>query len=250
VTITLGTQVLTLTVRAGGGDYATFPAGTIGGPVKITGTVPVLAAQRVLFYSTFNEDPAQSPKKAQKKSYINWFDNATPGMINDNIHVVNTGAVTAAVSVTLGTVTNVLSIPAGGQAYTTFAANSIGGPITIVADQNVLASQRVLYYQSFNEVLSNANAATTLRLMWYDTATVGMTTNNIHILNTGSVTATVTITVPTYPAKTFTVSAGAEVYVNLPSGTIGGPVNIASDQPVLAAQRILYYATFNEVAAQ
>jgi hypothetical protein len=252
VTITLpGATTQTLTLTAGQEGYATFPNGTIGGPVKITSTQPVLGAQRVLFYETFNEEPAQSPKKAVKTSALNWFDNATPGMSTDNIHIVNTSGATATVSVTLGSQTKVVTIGAGAQAYTTFAANSIGGPITISADQNVLSSQRVLYYQSFNEVLANgpANAGTTLRLMWYDTATWGMTTNNIHVLNTGTASATVTINVQGVTASK-TIAAGAEDYLNLPSGTIGGPVFISSTQPVIAAQRVVYFATFNEVAAQ
>jgi hypothetical protein len=37
--------------------------------------------------------------------------------------------------------------------------------------------------------------------------------------------------------------------VTFPPGSIGGPVTIASDQPVLAAQRIQYYRTFSEVPA-
>jgi hypothetical protein len=32
-----------------------FPAGTIGGPVTVTSNVPVLASQRVQYYSSFNE---------------------------------------------------------------------------------------------------------------------------------------------------------------------------------------------------
>lgn len=253
VTITLpGAPTQTVTLTAGAGGYATFPNGTIGGPVKITSTQPILGAQRVLFYQTFNEEPAQSPKKAQKTSALNWFDNATPGMTTDNIHIVNPNDSTATVTVTLGSVTKTVTVAAGAQTYTTFAANSIGGPVSISADLNVLASQRVLFNQSFNEVLSNgkSNAATTLRLMWYDTATAGMTTNNIHVLNTGASSATVTVNVPGYATVSKAIAAGTEDYLALPSGTIGGPVFISSTQPVLAAQRVLYFATFNEVPAQ
>jgi len=33
-----------------------------------------------------------------------------------------------------------------------FAAGSLGGPVTITSSQPVLAAQRVQYFQSFNEV--------------------------------------------------------------------------------------------------
>ena len=48
---------------------------------------------------------------------------------------------------------------------------------------------------------------------------------------------------------TFPLGAGAESYATFPTGTIGGPVTVNSDQPVLASQRVQYYQTFNEVWA-
>jgi hypothetical protein len=44
-----------LTVGPGRLAYVTFPAGTIGGPVTISASQPVLASQRVQYYSSFNE---------------------------------------------------------------------------------------------------------------------------------------------------------------------------------------------------
>jgi hypothetical protein len=44
-----------LNVAAGAEGYATFPHGTIGGPVTVTSTQPVLASQRVQFNQSFNE---------------------------------------------------------------------------------------------------------------------------------------------------------------------------------------------------
>jgi len=50
-----GVPSQTATVAAGGEGYVTFPAGTIGGPVTITSTQPILASQRVQYFSSFNE---------------------------------------------------------------------------------------------------------------------------------------------------------------------------------------------------
>ena len=46
-----------------------------------------------------------------------------------------------------------------------------------------------------------------------------------------------------------TAAAGGEIHVTFPAGKIGGPVSISSTQPVLAAQRVQSYQSFNEVSA-
>jgi hypothetical protein len=86
-----------------------------------------------------------------------WFDKASPGMFNDNIHLVNPGVSSATVTVSLTGVTpvNVTLLP-GAESYVTFPSGSIGGPVSIISTQAVLASQRVQYYQTFNEVPSSS----------------------------------------------------------------------------------------------
>src|SRR5437868_3845432 len=241
------------TVAPGAGTYVTFPAGTIGGPVTVTSDQPILASQRVQFYSSFNEVWAQGAGQAATTSYLNWYDKASPGMNNDNIHLMNPGGSTATVTVTLaGATTQMVDVGAGAGAYVTFPKGSIGGPVVVSSTQPVLASQRVQYYSSFNEVWaqSAAQAATTSYVNWYDKASAGMNNDNIHLLNPGSVSATVTVSLPGATAVVATVDAGAEGDVNFPQGTIGGPVTVSSTQPVLASQRVQYYQTFNEVSAQ
>ena len=117
--------------------------------------------------------------------------------------------------------------------------------------QPVLASQRVQYYNTFNEVWaeSEAQAAMTSHVIWYDKASAGMLNDNIHLLNPGGVSAEVTVAVPGAAPRLVTVDAGMENYVTFPAGTIGGPVTVTSTQPVLASQRIQYYSSFNEVWA-
>jgi len=132
-----------------------------------------------------------------------------------------------------------------------FGVGKIGGPIKITASQPVLASQRVQYYASFNEVWAEGSAQALLssHLMWFDRATPGMVGDNIHVLNPGTATANVTVTLPGQNPIAFSIAAGSEVHVSFPHGVIGGPVTISSDQPVLAAQRVQYYQSFNEVPA-
>jgi hypothetical protein len=133
----------------------------------------------------------------------------------------------------------------------TFPPGTIGGAVTVSATQPVLASQRVQYYSSFNEVpaLNAARAATASYINWYDKASAGMVNDNIHLLNPGSASATVTVSLPGVPPQVVTVGPGSEVYITFPSGTIGGPLTVSSSQPVLASQRVQYYQTFNEIPA-
>ena len=76
-------------------------------------------------------------------------------MYNDSIHLLNPGATSANVTVTLpGAPSQNVTVAAGGETYVTFPAGSMGGPVTVTSSQPVLASQRVQYYSSFNEILA------------------------------------------------------------------------------------------------
>jgi hypothetical protein len=255
VTVSLpGASPQMATVAAGAETYVAFPRGTIGGPVTVSSTQPVLASQRVQYNQTFNEVWAASATQAATTSYLNWYDKASTGMLNANIHLLNPGAANASVTVSLpGAAAQTVSMAPGAETYVNFPGK-IGGPVTVSSTQPVLASERVQYYQSFNEVpaLIAAQAGTTRYLSWYDKASPGMVNDNIHLLNPGNTSADVTVSVPgtsSPTSLTVTVGPSAEAYVAFPAGTIGGPVKITSTQPVMASQRVQYYQTFNEIAA-
>jgi IPT/TIG domain/Cysteine-rich secretory protein family len=253
VTVSLpGATSQIATVAAGAETYVTFPAGTIGGPVKVSATSPVLASQRVQYYSSFNEVWAEIAGQAATTSYVNWYDSASAGMLDDHIHVVNSGSTGATVTVSIpGATSQVVAVGAGAEAYVAFPAGTIGGPVTVSSTQPVLASQRVQYYSTFNEVLAagSAQAGTTSHVTWYDKASPGMVNDNIHLLNPGGTSATVTVSLPGVTSQVVTVGPGAEAYVAFPAGTIGGPVTVTSTQPVVASQRVQYYSSFNEIWA-
>jgi hypothetical protein len=183
---------------------------------------------------------------------VNWYDKASPGMLNDNFHLLNPGLTSANVTVALpGGATSTVTVAAGAEAFVSFPVGTIGGPVKVTSSQPVLASQRVQYYQTFNEVWaeSAAQAATTSYVSWYDKASPGMFNDNIHLLNPGTASASVTVSLPGSTSQTVTVAAGAEAYVAFPAGTIGGPVKVTSAQAVLASQRVQYYSSFNEIWA-
>jgi hypothetical protein len=252
VTVSLpGTSPQTITIDSGTEQWVTFPQGTIGGPVTVSSNQPLLASQRVERYQSFNEIWAQSGSQASTRSYFNWFDNISPGMSSDNIHVLNPGSLSATVSISRpGSQAQAATIPAGGEIYFVQPTGPYGGPVTITSDQPVLASQRVHFYGSFSEVWSSAatQATTTGYFNWYDRASPGMYNDNIHVLNPGTTIASVTVSLPGYPSQMVTVAAGGEQYVNFGSA-IGGPITLTSTSPVLASQRVQYYSSFNEIWA-
>lgn len=130
-----------------------------GGPVRVTASAPVQVTLRVQYGSSFNETPAQDVQKAAKSLSMPWFDRVSSGgFLNDNIHVV---APSGALNPSQVTVSIPGCTPAAWQAapselvYGCAFGHGFGGPVTVSSTVPVLASQRVQFYQSFNE----ANAA-------------------------------------------------------------------------------------------
>ncbi len=241
---------ITTDVAAGGQTFVSWPQGTIGGPVRVStsSSTPVMASQRVQYNGTFNEVPARPAGDAATSLVFNWFDHASPGMWNDNIHLVNPGAAPASATVTVGSSSKTVTVPAGGTSYVGFPQGVIGGPVRVSADHAVLASQRVQYYDSFNEVLAvpASAAATSIWMPWYDSASPGMGGDNVHLLNPSpSATAHVTVAGPG-PTRTLDVPPGGEAWTSWPN-TIGGPVHVTSTgTAVIASQRVQFYGSFNE----
>jgi len=98
--------------------------------------------------------PAPTPSQASFQYYFTWFDRASsPGFKGDNIHVVDPGPSDANVTVRIpgcGDQSRTVSNSGGEQIFS--CPGGFGGPVTVSSNQPVLASQRVQYYQSFNEV--------------------------------------------------------------------------------------------------
>jgi hypothetical protein len=252
-----GATTATVSIAAGGTTYLTFPQGTIGGPVTVNSDQLVLASQRVEYNQSFNEVWSESAAQAATTSYINWYDKASTGFSNDNIHLLNPGLTNANVTVSLTgvSVTPVtVDVPAGSETYVNFPQGTIGGPVKIVVNSGpaILASQRVQYFSTFNEVWAQPAtlAATANFINWYDKASTGFVQDNVHLLNPGATVANVRVAVPNAATLTAVVAAGGETYVHFPQGTIGGPVMVTSDVAILSSQRVQYNNSFNEVWAQ
>lgn len=224
-----------------------------GGPVTVDSDTAILASQRVEFYRTFNEVLASKVGDAGTSWEFTWFDKvSSPGFKNDNVHIWVPGTTDANVAVDIpGCAEQDALITAGTEQFFS-CGTGFGGPVTVTSDQPVLSSQRVQFYQSFNEVpaMNPASAATSLALLWYDKiSSPGFLTDNIHITNPSTTTtANVTVSIPGCADQMVAVNPSSEQFVNCSTG-FGGPVLVTSDSPVLASQRVEFYQTFNEVIA-
>jgi hypothetical protein len=245
-TISLGSQTLNFSLAQGTQQYFHFPYPTIGGPVVVSGSGPLTVTQRVTYFRSFTEIPART--SADTSAWFNWYDNASPGMLNDNFHVFNPNPSPASVDLNVAGTDLWITVPAGSESHATFPKGTIGGPAHVRSDLPVIASQRVQYQQSFAEIagVPDSAAATSEYFNWYDNASPGMTADNVHVVNVGASTATVTINVAGTNSPTLTLNPGEEQHYSFPPHTIGGPVVVSSTQPIVASQRVDYYGAFME----
>jgi hypothetical protein len=254
---------MTVHVNSGQDGFFEFPSGTLGGPVQILTDKPVIATLRAWYYQSFNETPARRLSAAATTQYYPWYDLASAGTRADTIHITNesgqtaTGTITLVPDLALGSTAPApitVNVAPGLDAFYTFGAGAIGGPVKITTNVPVLSSLRAWFNQSFNETPAHpaSSAAMTQYFNWYDLASTGVRADTIHITNVSGATASGTVSIVPLSGSVptplnFTVANGADTFMEFPSGTIGGPVTISSDHPVITALRAWYYLSFNEV---
>src|SRR5438477_2182271 len=181
-------------------------------------------------------------------SYLNWYDNASVGFNADTIHVYNpTSSYIPGVSVSLaGVATHSTSMNPGQEWYTNFSGQ-LGGPVSI-SGAGTLASRRTQFNSSFDETNAVIAPSTDQFLPWFDKASVGFCSDNVHVTNSSSSSANATIAIPGMSASKL-IPSGKEWYFSWPAGTMNGPIEISSDVPVIASERVQYMHSFNEVNA-
>ena len=256
VTLKLGGQPdQTGAIDPGKEMYFTYPFGTIGGPLEVLSEQILVVSQRVVYFGSLNEIPAAASSAAGTSFWFPWYDRASPGMWNDNIHVLYpaaAGAPAANVVVTVpGAVPGRVSLNPGEEKYLAFGFGVVlGGPVHVTSDQPVLVSQRVQYNQSFNETPGTPDAqfSNTVVFNWYDHASPGFAADDVHVVNGGAATAHISVALLGYATQSLTLGPAQEGYVRW-SG-IGGPVVVSADQPVMATQRVNYYGAFKEYVGQ
>src|SRR5207248_2138321 len=165
------------TVTITGLGFCNFPSGVTFGGVPATGFVVnsdtsatavspahapgVVHVQVTTAGGTSNPTTLDQFTYGAFTSYFTWFDKASTGFLHDNIHLLNPGATPSTVAVSVQGGTPVVAVvQPGGSTYVTFPFGIIGGPVKIqvTAGPAVLASQRVQFQNTFNEVWASSAA--------------------------------------------------------------------------------------------
>src|SRR5258707_942582 len=120
------------------------------------------------------------------------------------------------------------------------------GPVQIVSDQNIVAAERVIYKvngsnTSFSEMLAlpNSQLDTTYWLPWYNNVDLD---TQLRLGNVSNSPATVHIFIggsEVTPLSGVTLAVGASTRMSY-GGVNNGPVQIVSDQNIVAAERVIY----------
>ena len=258
------------TLRELGGRWA-VPGTTYGNDIARLANEIRRFPPSGMMLGSFNEMPSAGDGMQAGAYYFPWYDSLPQdGMGGNWILVMNKGTGDATVEIYIGNEkmhdpgnpgNDFFTIPEGGEAMPVFPGK-LGGPVRVVSvsGQPLLASQRVIYRDSFNEVLGvPAGAlADSYEFTWYDSMPQhGMTGNWILISNQGNQPADVGVWVGGAQVAAYTAAAGNAIP---PGGTItpvfpmvlGGPVEVRSTnhQPLITSQRVLYQQSFSEVMGQ
>lgn len=252
------------TIPEGGRTTPQF-ANTIGGPVKIVSTSgqPLIASQRVIYRDTFNEVTSTPASRLSSSYEFTWYDSKRANFMAGNwILVSNQGSIDANVEIWIGDRRLATYAIHPGGIITPQFHDLIGGPVRVVSTngQPLIASQRVLFKESFNELMGvpTGELASEYYFTWYDSKR----SNNMHgdwvlVANRGASAADVDIhvggaLVGRYSAATGNaIQPGGMVAPQFPELT-NGPVRVVStnSQPLMVSQRVLYRDSFEEVQGQ
>jgi hypothetical protein len=133
------------------------------------------------------------------------------------------------------------------------------GPVQIVSDQDIVAAERVIYKvsgipTSFTDMMAlpQNQLDTTYWLPWYNN--LGLD-SQLRFANTTNTPATIHVFIggDEMTGSPFTLDAGESTRKSFPA-IDSGPVQIVSDVPIVAAERVIYRvngtpASFSEIMA-
>ncbi len=194
--------------------------------------------------------------KPARHYYFTWYDQLSPGLKNW-VLMANpaTGQSSARVAALVGPVTYAdRNIAVGAPAATPAFPGIMGGPVTISTTQPLIASERSVYNNSFNETpaVPDTSLSSTYYFTWYDyTRGSGMSGDWILIGNMGSASTNVQVYIAGALKGTYDLSPGGRITPEYP-GTVGGPVKVisANGQPLIVSQRVIYQSAFSETVGE
>jgi hypothetical protein len=251
VTVTIGgVEMPSLNLAAGESTRVSY-ADVNDGPVKIESTQKLVAAERVIYKvggvnTSFSEMMALPDSQLDTKYWLPWYNNVN---LDTQLRIGNVSSSTATVHVFIGgnevTPVEGITLLEGESTRLSYPAVN-DGPVQIVSYQNIVAAERVIYkvnnvQTSFSEMmgLPDNQLDTTYWLPWYNNVNLD---TQLRIGNVSGSTATVHVFIggeEVTALEGITLLEGASTRLSY-AGVNDGPVQIVSDQDIVAAERVIY----------
>jgi CSLREA domain-containing protein len=254
-----GTEVtgspFALTASGAGQSTRLSFAGVNGGPVQIVSDQPIVAAERVIYNvngvgTSFSEMMALPASQLNTTYWLPWYNNVD---LDTQLRIGNVSGAPASVHVYIGGVEMTgspfaLTATGAGQSTRVSFAGINNGPVQIVSDQPIVAAERVIYTvggvaTSFSEMMAlpNGQVNTTYWLPWYNNVDLD---TQLRIGNVSGAPASVHVYIGGVemtgsPFALTATGAGQSMRVSF-AGINNGPVQIVSDQNIVAAERVIY----------
>jgi hypothetical protein len=240
-------------LAAGESTRKSFP-GVNRGPVKIVSNhgVPIVAAERVIYKvngvnTSFSETMALPNSQLDTTYWLPWYNNVD---LDTQLRIANVSGSPATVHVYIGG-TEMTGSPfdlAAGESTRKIFPGVNRGPVKIVSDHGVpiVAAERVIYTvngvrTSFSETmgLPDGELDDTYWLPWYNNADLDTQLRIANVHNSQTATVHVYIGGVEMPGSPFTLLSGTSTRKSFPDVN-AGPVQIVSDVPIVAAERLIY----------
>ena len=249
VTITIGGQQMgnPIQLAAGASTRQSF-AGVDNGPVRITSNQAIVAAERVIYKvngvnTSFTEMMALPNSQVDTTFWLPWYNNIN---LDTQLRLANTTNNPATVTVTIGGTAMAPINLAAGQSTRVSYTGVDNGPVKIVSTENIVAAERVIYkvnnvHTSFTEMMAlpNNQLSSTYWMPWYNNT--GNLDTQLRFANLGGAPATVHVYIggAEMPNSPFNLAVGASTRQSF-ANVNKGPVQIVSNQNIVAAARLIY----------
>jgi uncharacterized protein YcfL len=190
--------------------------------------------------TSFSEMMALPASRLDKVYWLPWYNNRD---LDTQLRIANVTENPATVTVTIGGVPQPSFDLVAGESTRINYPSVNAGPILIESDQNIVAAARVIYKvngvnTSFSEMMAlpASQLDTTYWLPWYNNKDLD---TQLRIANTTDSLATVTVTIGGVAMPPLNLVAGQSTRVSFPVIN-NGPVQIVSNVPIVAAERVIY----------
>ena len=237
--------------------------GVNNGAVKTlsTNNVPVVGSERVIYKvnnipTSFSEMMALPNGQLDSTYWLPWYNNVD---LDTQLRIGNVSGSPATVRVYIGGQEMTSGCLPSNSPYTLEAGASLrvscagqnNGPVQIVSNQNIVAAERVIYNvnnlpTSFSEMMALPNGQLD-KIYWLPHYNNIDLDTQLRIGNVSDTTATVRVyiggqemTSGCIPSNSpYTLALGASLRVSC-AGRNNGPVQIISNQNIVAAERVIY----------